>query len=127
MGHRLHRYGRWFCGGQRFAAERSDDRLPYRVKTSVSADQKLGDSDLQLQYNKVENLRIALRRIDGLLIRPGETFSFCQRVGLPTRRKATCRGWSCRWGGAGRASAVGGSVRSRTCCTGWFAQPAYRR
>lgn len=33
------------------------------------------------------NLRVALSRLDGILIRPGETFSFCRLVGRPTRRK----------------------------------------
>lgn len=40
-----------------------------------------------LQYNKVTNLRIASAQVDGLLIRPGETFSFCRTVGRTTVRK----------------------------------------
>ena len=31
---------------------------------------------LKYQYNKVHNLKLAAKKIDGLLIRPGETFSF---------------------------------------------------
>ena len=37
-------------------------------------------SDMRYQYNKVHNLKLAAATIDGLLIRPGETFSFWQRV-----------------------------------------------
>lgn len=42
---------------------------------------------MQLQRNKVVNLKIAVPHIDHILIRPGETFSFCKLVGLPSRRK----------------------------------------
>ena len=31
---------------------------------------------LKYQYNKVHNLKLAAKKIDGFLIRPGETFSF---------------------------------------------------
>lgn len=118
--HRLHRYGRWVCGGQRFAAEQTAERLPYRVKKHQSVlIKKLGDSDLQLQYNKVENLRIALRRIDGLLIRPGETFSFCQRVGLPTRRKGYLPGMELSLGEA--RAGIGGGICQISNLLYWLA------
>jgi len=41
----------------------------------------------QLQHEKVHNLRIAVARLDGLLLRPGEMFSFCRLVGPTTRRR----------------------------------------
>ena len=43
--------------------------------------------DLTLQENKAVNIRLASSRMDGLLIRPGEEFSFCRTVGRPTRRR----------------------------------------
>ena len=39
------------------------------------------------QHNKAQNIRLACERINGLVIRPGETFSFWQRVGNTTARK----------------------------------------
>ena len=36
---------------------------------------------------KEQNLRIAARLVDGLLIKPGEVFSFCRTVGKTTRRQ----------------------------------------
>ena len=42
---------------------------------------------MALQHNKVVNLRLASARVDGLLIGPGETFSFNRVVGNCTRRK----------------------------------------
>lgn len=35
---------------------------------------------IEYQYNKVHNLKLAARKIDGMLIRPGETFSFWHAV-----------------------------------------------
>lgn len=48
---------------------------------------KLKDVDMYLQHNKVENLRIAIAHLDGIVIKPGETFSIWRRVGRPTKRK----------------------------------------
>jgi vancomycin resistance protein VanW len=45
-----------------------------------------------LQENKVTNLRLASGRINGILIKPGETFSFWRLVGKPTRRKGYLEG-----------------------------------
>ena len=38
--------------------------------------------DPVLQENKAVNIRLANERLNGILIRPGETFSFWHRVGL---------------------------------------------
>jgi len=85
---RLVRYSRWCFEDKKFASLQSLERLPYRVKKHQSVlIRKLGDTDMQLQYNKVKNLAIAIKRIDGILIKPGETFSFCKLVGLTTKRK----------------------------------------
>lgn len=48
---------------------------------------KLKDVDMHLQYNKIDNLRIAISKIDGVVIKPGETFSIWRMVGRPTKRK----------------------------------------
>ena len=43
--------------------------------------------DLRLQENKAVNIDLASRRLNGLLIRPGETFSFWRTIGRTTKRK----------------------------------------
>ncbi|MCL2171305.1 MAG: VanW family protein [Defluviitaleaceae bacterium] len=48
---------------------------------------QLKDVDMYLQYNKVENLKIALPRISGVILHPGETLSYWRLIGRPTRRK----------------------------------------
>ena len=39
------------------------------------------------QENKVVNLRLAAQRLDGVLLRPGETMSYWRLIGRPSRRK----------------------------------------
>ncbi|CAN5226542.1 VanW family protein [soil metagenome] len=40
-----------------------------------------------LQLGKVQNLRVAIAELDGIVIAPGEQFSFCRLVGRPTRER----------------------------------------
>lgn len=40
-----------------------------------------------LQHNKVQNLRLACAKIDGVLLKPGDLFSFCSLVGRTTYRR----------------------------------------
>lgn len=61
-----------------------------------------------LQHNKVTNLQLASSRVDGLLIRPGETFSFNRVVGNCTRRKGYLDGMRLSNGSA--ESGVGGGI-----------------
>jgi len=68
---------------------------------------KLADIDMQLQINKLTNLKIAIKQIDGIIIRPGETFSFCKLVGYPTKRKGYLPGMELSFGKA-RAGIGGG-------------------
>ncbi|MBO8163778.1 MAG: VanW family protein [Brevibacillus sp.] len=77
----------------RFARERQPDNLPYTIKKHQSLlHRRLGATDPQLQENKICNLRIARLAIDGILIRPGETFSFWKMVGKTTRQKGYIEG-----------------------------------
>lgn len=67
--------------GARYAKEQRADRLPYLVyETSCPMINEKTGFELKYQLNKVFNLRLAARTLDGLLINPGETFSFWQAV-----------------------------------------------
>ncbi len=69
------------------------DFLPYiNVKHQSVLLRKLGDVDMQLQVNKVKNLQIALEKINGILIQPGEIFSFWELVRKPTAQKGYLEG-----------------------------------
>jgi vancomycin resistance protein VanW len=47
----------------------------------------LKNVDMQLQHNKVTNLKIAIKHLDKVVIKPGQTFSIWRLVGRPTKRK----------------------------------------
>ncbi|HEU0081097.1 MAG TPA: VanW family protein [Candidatus Paceibacterota bacterium] len=72
------------------------ERRPYLpcvvARHSSPLFRKLGDSDMSLQRNKVTNLRIALERLNGLVIPPGQTFSFWRAVGGVSKRKGYVEG-----------------------------------
>jgi vancomycin resistance protein VanW len=76
-----------------FARKRLNILLPVTLKRHQSLlRRKLGSSNPQLQENKVTNLNIAIKTIDGIEVNPGETFSFWKLVGKPTMRKGYIEG-----------------------------------
>ncbi|MDD6789059.1 MAG: VanW family protein [Lachnospira sp.] len=67
---------------EKIAAVHGAEELPNMVKSHSSILlRKLAGVDMQLQENKVTNIRLACERINGIVIRPGETFSFWRTVG----------------------------------------------
>lgn len=106
---RLGRYADWYFDNKKYAHKQTSEKLKFRVKKHQSVLlKKLGDSDMQLQVNKVTNLKIATKEINGILIRPGETFSFCKLVGLPTKRKGYLLGMELTFGQA--RAGIGGGI-----------------
>ena len=58
-----------------FARERTAEPLPvvvYRHNSLIR--RRLGNVNMQLQENKATNLALAVKHIDGLVIRPGEVY-----------------------------------------------------
>jgi len=53
---------------------------------------RLGNSSPILQENKIVNLGLALPKIDGVIIKPGEIFSFWYLVGKTTKKKGYIEG-----------------------------------
>ena len=85
---RIKRTITWRFDEKSYTSFSTPAKLNYRVKKHQSRLlRKLGDTEMWMQVNKVENLKIATAKINGVLIKPGETFSFCKTVGLPTKRK----------------------------------------
>lgn len=72
---------------RRYASALSPRQLPVTVyqQTMPLRNPDTG-FDMVYQENKVYNLRLAARQLQGLLIRPGETFSFCWAVRSAQRR-----------------------------------------
>ena len=89
------RYLLWCSPAFRWAKIRSEDRLPeiqFAHKTPLI--RHLRGEEMEWQQNKVINLRLAVARLDGLLLRPGETFSYWRLIGKPTRKKGYREGLS---------------------------------
>lgn len=73
---------------EKIAKTHSDEELPNIVKAHSSIlIRKLHGVDLKLQENKVTNILLASEKINGSMIRPGETFSFWKTVGRATKKK----------------------------------------
>lgn len=82
------RYLLWCSPAFHWAKIRSEEQLPeiqFEHKTPLI--RHLRGEEMEWQKNKVINLRLAVARLDGLLLRPGETFSYWRLIGKPTRKK----------------------------------------
>lgn len=107
--HRLCRSITWLRPGTAWVGSRKASDLPVRIKRHSSLLlRELSDAEMELQHNKVVNLRLACKRVDGLLIAPGETFSFNKVVGNCTRRKGYVEGMRLSNGDA--VAGVGGGI-----------------
>ncbi|WP_379139999.1 VanW family protein [Paenibacillus sp. sgz500992] len=94
------RYWTWFIQRGNKATKHRSEALPYKAAGhSTPLLRRLRNVDMQLQYNKIANLRLAVARLDGLVISPGETFSYWQTIGKPTRRKGYLDGMVLYYGG----------------------------
>lgn len=80
------RFAEWYFSDRSFAYLRSDTRLPCSAVTHRSEFMRpLKKVDMYLQENKKTNIRLASQKLNGLLLQPGETFSFWRLVGRPSR------------------------------------------
>ena len=76
------------CSINHLAKTKQKERLPYVIYRHNSLiRRRLGNVDMRLQENKAVNLSIAAPKINKILIRPGETFSFWHLVGNTTEKK----------------------------------------
>lgn len=76
----------WRFSGTSYARDILRDRLPCVVFTHQSVILRpLRHVDMYLQENKRTNLALAVGRLSGVALRPGETLSFWRLVGRPSR------------------------------------------
>ncbi|WP_338813978.1 VanW family protein [Bernardetia sp. Wsw4-3y2] len=117
---RIRRQISWLVDSKIYTQEKQSEKLAFRVKKHQSKLlKKLGDSDMQLQYNKVKNLEIVVEKINGTLIKPNETFSFCKTVGLPTKKKGYKLGMELSFGEA--KTGIGGGICQSSNLLHWLA------
>ena len=92
-----------------FARRRDENSLPvviYRHNSLIR--RRLGNVNMQLQENKATNLALAVKHIDGLIIRPGETFSVWKQIGCTTARKGYKEGLTIA--GGNPSQGIGGGM-----------------
>lgn len=69
---------------------------------------QLKDVDMQYQYNKIHNLKLAAAKLDGIILHPGQIFSYWYLIGKPTHAKGYIEGMVLQNGSFGPG--VGGGL-----------------
>ncbi|MCR5151007.1 MAG: VanW family protein [Clostridiales bacterium] len=104
---------------EKFAHIKSDKKLEFSVYRHNSLiRRRLDNVDMDLQENKAVNLSIAAPKINFVLIRPGETFSFWHLVGSLTLKKGYLKGLTISSGRA--TSGIGGGMCQLTNLIHWM-------
>ncbi|MBP3441427.1 MAG: VanW family protein [Clostridia bacterium] len=84
----LKRHIKNLMSSDKLAKTKSDEILPNVVSShSSNMIKRAPGVDLTLQLNKAVNIDLAGSKINGIVIRPGETFSFWDAVGKITKKK----------------------------------------
>lgn len=87
------RYALWLIKRSSFARKRSSEKLPFvHFRHETILLRQLKDVDMQYQYNKTVNLKIAAKRLNGVVVHPGEVFSYWRLIGKPSARKGYVNG-----------------------------------
>ena len=108
-----------FLGQELFAKSRTTEKLPVIIYQHNSLIRRtLGDVDMQLQENKAKNLALAAPKVDGVLIRPGEVFSFWKLVGKTKASKGYQEGLTIS--GNRTSSGIGGGMCQFTNLIHWM-------
>ena len=98
-----------FLSSEKIAKEKSPELLPNILKSHSSVlVRRLEGVDIRLQENKVTNIRLAAEKINGIIINPGETFSFWKAVGKTTEKEGYLEGLVIKRGGKLGADIGGG-------------------
>lgn len=83
----------WYFGRKKWAnisTNKMTDFVVFEHKSLIL--RPLLGVDMQLQKNKRTNLELAIKHLNGIEIKPGETFSIWKNVGRPTQRKGYLTG-----------------------------------
>lgn len=104
----------------RFTSIKHEKNLAFTCKKHQSLlRRKLGASDPALQENKVTNINLAIKTIDGTVIAPGQIFSFWHHVGKTTVKKGYIEGMQLSQGKVIRG--IGGGICQLANLLYWMA------
>ena len=99
LAYRCARHIHWITHRRTYARTRRTEVLPCLcARHATPLIRNIRSYDLWLQRNKVINLGLAIKRIDGIIVKPGEVFSFWRLVGKPAARKGYLPGMVLREG-----------------------------
>ncbi len=101
------------------AKTKTEDKLPILVyKHNSLIRRRLGNVDMALQDNKAVNLSLAAPKVSGVLIKPGQTFSFWTLVGNCNEKHGFKEGLVIAMGKTGKG--VGGGLCQFTNLIHWM-------
>lgn len=119
---RLLRWLYWSFHTQKYKLTFDSNVFPYRYAKHSSKLTRNYSQDSQYkiwQANKIINLKLAIPKINHILIKPGQTFSFWKLVGRPTKKKGFVLGMELSKGKA--KSGIGGGLCQLSNLLNWLA------
>lgn len=105
----MKRYNQWYLSGKKYSKNIVSEKSPYVIfehKTPLL--RKLKNVDMKLQHNKITNLRLAIEKLNGIVIKPGETFSYWKLIGKASYKKGYLDGLMLCADGSFKAGVGGG-------------------
>jgi vancomycin resistance protein VanW len=109
----------WFIHRNQYAKTFESNPLPIKIYEHKSLIQRtLGNVDKKLQENKEHNLKLSAPKVNKILIKPGETFSFWKLVGKCTKKKGYKEGLIIRLGHVDQG--IGGGMCQFTNLIQWM-------
>ncbi|TCP55961.1 vancomycin resistance protein VanW [Tumebacillus sp. BK434] len=95
------RMGQWYLSGTAYASGKADAAAFAAVQAEHRTPlyRQLRNVEMWLQENKVHNLRLAVPKLDGLVLQPGETMSYWKLIGSPSKRNGYKQGMVLHGGG----------------------------
>jgi vancomycin resistance protein VanW len=110
----------WYVSSKAYATTRLTGNLAYvHANHRTPLLRQLKGVDMWLQHNKAASLTVAASCLDGLILKPGETFSFWRLVGKPSARRGFKVGMVLRNGTV--AEGMGGGLCQMTNMIYWMA------
>lgn len=115
----LFRKIKWFINKKKYVKTFKEDKLPIRIYEHKSLiRRKLGNVDMLLQENKANNLQLATKKVNGIIIKPREIFSFWKLVGSCTKSKGYKEGLIIKSGEVSKG--IGGGMCQFTNMIHWL-------
>ncbi|MDF2672311.1 MAG: VanW family protein [Clostridiales bacterium] len=109
----------WIFNRKKYSRDFAVELLPYIIYRHKSLiRRRLGNVDMDLQENKSINLSLSAPKVNRILIKPGEVFSFWKLVGNCTAKKGYLNGLVIKSGNVSRG--IGGGMCQFTNLIHWM-------